>query len=106
MPVVVRGINLPRLCVEPAREVEQPNSGRPTQREHFVLSFARPVTHQTKPEGKSGKSKSAPRKKWEQCGLRLAGVVYAIDVGFDLPRQPVRLPGGPQQRSQQRNSQS
>ena len=58
-----------------------------------------------KSDRQSGERKRRPGENGKQPRLRLAEVVYAVDIGFERPRQPTRTPTRPQQWSQQGNRQ-
>ena len=105
MPEVIHGIKLLGTRIHPSRQIDERDSSRASHREHRSFTLARPIAEQQKSDGKSGEGKSRPGKDGEKPRLRLAQIMHAVDVGLDRPGQPVRTPGGPERRSQQRNQQ-
>jgi len=94
------------LGVEPAGGGNQHNAGRSYQKEDRRFTLARPLTLQNESSGKPGEGECGPGKNGEEPWLRCTQVVDAVDIGFQRPRQPARLPVRPQRRREQRNQQS
>ncbi len=85
VPVIVDGIKLMRLGIDPARSCDEDQASRGHQKENLALAFARPLALQDKSASQSGEGEGSPRKNWEHPGLRRAQILDAVNVGLDWP---------------------
>src|ERR1700722_5228486 len=103
VPIVIDRIHLPFRRIQPSRKFNQNEPDSAQREENLRLAGSRPFTLQDESNGEPGKGKCRPRKNREKPGLWNTEVMHSIDVRLKRPRQPYRMPRGPQQRSQKRN---
>jgi len=95
-----------RLGIEPTGGGNQHQASHSCQKEDQRFTLASPLALQNESGGETGEGECRPGKNREEPGLWRAQVVDAVNIGFQRPRQPVRLPVRPQRRCEQRNQQS
>src|SRR2546423_15701630 len=103
MPKVDRRVELHRLRIQPASQINQTDSSRTREYECPSFMLTGPIAQQKQSNREPCERKCAPGKDWKQPALRLIKIVYAIYVRLHRPGQPARTPVGPHPACQQSN---
>ena len=90
MPVIVDRIDLARLRVQPARELDQHKANCTQREEDLHLAGARPLALQNESDRKSGERECCPGKDGKHPCLRRAQIMDSVDVGLDAAKAASR----------------
>ena len=97
VPEIVDGIELRGTSIEPEREFVEAEARGAEDGEGQSFVLARPIAEDHESDGETGERKCRPRKEREKPRLRLVEGVDAVDIGLEIPREPARAGGGPEE---------